>query len=116
MRFNDVKLFRKWKAIEKHLVTSPNYNEYTGILCIHTASHTVYVAKNSDKMRLKSHLDWVHYRAKELALAIDLDMVDAYYEIMFKDPQSDPNQWRDSDFEMMLKSFYATRAGRAELL
>ena len=116
MRFYDVKLFRKWKAIEKHLVTSPNYNENNGILSIHLARQTVYVAKNSDKMRLKSHLDWVHYTPKELALAIDLDLVDAYYEMMFKDPQSDPNQWQDSDFEMMLKSFYAARAGRAELI
>jgi len=110
---NDKQLYFRWAAIKKHLTTQPVYNEYNGILSV---DGVFYIAKNSPKMRLKSHLDWVWYTPKTLAQAIDSNCVESYYEIMLNDVRSDPNQWKDQDFEMELKSFYAARVGRASIL
>lgn len=106
----DKQLYFRWSAIKKYLITQPTINEYNGILKI---NDVCYIAKNSPKMRLKSHLDWAWYTPKTLAQAIDSNTIDSYYEIMLNDVRSDPNQWKDHDFEMELKSFYAQRVGRA---
>jgi len=110
---NDKQLYFRWAAIKKYLTTQPTYGEYNGVLGV---NGIFYIAKNSPKMRLKSHLDWVWYTPKTLAHAIDSNCVESYYEIMMNDIRSDPNQWKDQDFEMQLKSFYAARVGRASLI
>lgn len=110
---NDQKLYWHWLAISKHLTTQPNVIERNHYLQI---NDNIYIAKNSSKMRLKSHLDWCWYTAKTLAQAIDTNTVEEYYEVMLEDCRSDPNLWRDKDVELELKSFYAARANRASLI
>jgi hypothetical protein len=110
---SDKTLYFKWKAIEKHLTTRPFVSEINGIL---TINKNIYIAKNSSKFRLKSHLDWAYYTAKTIAMAIDNDQTESYYEIMLHDVRSDPNLWKDTDFEIDLKTFYAVRADRASFI
>jgi hypothetical protein len=105
----DQQLRWRWQAINQHLARVPDVIEYRGMLMI---NDQFYICKNSSKMRLKSHLDWVHYTPRTLAQAIDQQQVPVYYEFMMQDHRSDPNVWNDRDFEMQLKSFYAARAGR----
>lgn len=113
---SDQQLYFRWSAIKKHLTTTPDPREGRGIICILLKNNTLYLAKNSQKMRLKSHLDWAYYTPKTLAQALDADIVETYYEIMLNDVRSDPNIWKDKDIEMELKSFYAARANRASLI
>jgi len=110
---NDQSLRWRWLAIKKHLTSNPSIIEHNGIL---TINGEFYIAKNSPKMRLKSHLDWCWYTPKTLATAIDTNTVDSYYEIMLSDVRSDPNLWKDKDIEMELKTYYAERNGRASLI
>jgi hypothetical protein len=110
---NDKQLYFRWVAIKKHLTTQPDIAEYKGILAI---NDNYYIAKNSSKMRIRSHLDWCWYTPKTLAQAIDSGTVESYYELMLNDVRSDPNLWKDRNFEMELKSLYAYRAGRATVL
>ena len=112
-KIQDRQLWYRWVAIEKHLTSTPTIQEQQGILKI---NNNIYIAKNSPKMRLKSHLDWVWYTPKTLAQAIDNNIVNEYYEIMLKDLRSDPNLWKDIDLELELKSYYAARVGRASLI
>lgn len=109
----DIKLWSRWAAISKHLTTTPTIIERTGYLEI---NRMCYISKNSSKMRLKSHLDWCHYTPKTLAQAIDSNDIESYYEIMLNDVRTDPNVWKDVDFEMELKSHYAARVGRANCI
>jgi hypothetical protein len=109
----DKALYFRWAAIQKHLTTRPSISEYNGILGI---EGICYIAKNSSKMRLKSHLDWCWYTPKTLAQAIDSNTIESYYEIMLNDVRSDPNLWKDNDLEMKLKSYYAARVGRATII
>lgn len=109
----DFKLRHKYNEIKKHITSTISVIEINGIL---TINKNIYVAKNTYKFRIKSHLDWAYYTPKTLADAIDNGTVDSYYQIMLEDVNSDPNIWKDFDFEMELKSFYATRAGRANLI
>jgi len=110
----DRKLYSRWTAIAKYL-TSPNHNviEYNGMLGY---NKQFLIAKNTAKMRLLSHLDWVHYTPKELAQAIDSNTIEQYYELKLQDGRSDPNVWKRPDEEHELKAFYAARAGRASLI
>jgi hypothetical protein len=108
----DIKLYRRWQEIKKHLTTNPCVIERNGYLEVNGC----YIAKNSSKMRLKSHLDWCHYTPKTLAQAIDSDTIESYYEVMLKNPQSDCNNWKDRQREMELKSYYANKAGRSSLI
>jgi len=103
----------KYSAIKNHCTTTLTFAEYNGILRI---NKDIYIAKNSVKFRLKSHLDWAWYTPKTLANAIDTDTIESYYEIMLNDINSDPNVWKHLDFEMELKSFYAARVGRANII
>ena len=112
-KIQDKALYFRWAAIKRHLSTTVDINEYNGILRI---ADCCYIAKSTAKMRLKSHLDWCWYTPKTLAQAIDSNTIEVYYEIMLKDVRSDPNVWKDSDFELELKSFYAARVGRASLI
>jgi hypothetical protein len=112
----DKTLAQKWLRIKRRLSTQYTAYEANGMLSIPTNQQMIYIAKNSEKMRLKSHLDWVHYEPKSLAYAIDNNIVDSYYELMLSHSLSDPNQWKDFDYEMELKSFYASRVGRASLI
>jgi hypothetical protein len=109
----DHKLWTRWVAIKKYLSTTPNVVERNGYLEI---NGLLYIAKNSSKMRLISHLDWCHYTPKTLAQAIDKNNIENYYETMLNDSRSDPNIWKDTDKEMKLKSYYASRLGRVSLL
>jgi hypothetical protein len=106
----DFKLYSRWKPIAKHLTKPVRYSEGRGFLEV---NGVFYIAKNSVKMRLVSHLDWCHYDAQDLANAIDSDTVEQYYEQQLNDPNSDPNQWRDKDKEMLLKTHYAAKRARA---
>jgi hypothetical protein len=110
---NDKLLYFRWSAIKKHLQKHHTVTEYQGVLAVTVDLVDFYIAKNSPKMRLKSHLDWSWYTPKTLAQAMDTGTVDVYYEYMLKDCRSDPNLWRDHDEEMILKSYYAAREGRA---
>ena len=109
----DRQLYSKWLSIKKYLTTNPVINEFTGVLRV---DDSLFIAKNKTKFRLKSHLDWAYYTPKTLAQAIDNNTIEEYYEIMLNDIRSDPNIWKDTDFEMTLKSFYAARVGRAEII
>lgn len=112
----DKQLYFRWAAIKKHLNSLPSIAEHNGILTINTNGINFYIAKNTSKMRLRSHLDWCWYTPKTLAQAIDSGTVESYYEIMLADVRSDPNEWKDRDIEMELKTFYAERLGRASIL
>jgi hypothetical protein len=109
----DQLLRHKWAAIKKYIKTTPTICEIHGLLKI---NDICYIAKNSNKMRLYSHMDWCYYTPKTLADAINNNRIESYYEIMLNDIRSDPNVWKDHNFEMELKSFYAARAGRASLI
>lgn len=113
---NDKALWMRWAAIRKYMTQTQGLAlaDNRGVLCV--VKHQCYIAKNSTKMRLKSHIDWCHYTPKGLAQAIDADQVAQYYEQMLCDPRSDPNQWRHRDEEQDIKAFYAARAGRASLI
>jgi hypothetical protein len=113
---SDQKLWFRWNAIEKHLTSKPDIDDQNDMLTIRSNNKVFFLAKNSQKMRLKSHLDWCYYTPLTLAQAIDNDQVEAYYEFMLSHPQSDPNDWKDSQYELDLKSFYAARAKRASLI
>ena len=102
-----------YNAIKFHATTKFSVVEFHSVL---TINKHIYLAKNSNKFRLRSHLDWAWYTPKTLAYAIDTDTVESYYEVMLTHCNSDPNIWKDTDFEMELKSFYAARVGRASLL
>lgn len=112
-QISDQMLYFRWKNIHKYLTTEPSVIEYNGILMF---NDQFYLAKNSSKMRLKSHLDWCWYTPKTLADAIDNNSIEQYYELMLRDVRSDPNNWKDSDLEQTLKSYYAARIGRASLI
>lgn len=109
----DSKLRYKYNQIKNCASSSIAIAEYNGILCL---NKNIYLAKNSDKFRLKSQLDWAWYTPQTLADAIDNGVVDEYYEIMLNNINSDPNIWKNTDFEMELKTYYAARVGRANLL
>lgn len=113
VKINDDKFRWKFMSIKKHATTTLLANEFHSVLAI---NKDIYIAKNSNKFRLRSHLDWAWYTPLTLAQAIDSNTVDEYYEIMLNNINSDPNIWKDSDFEMELKSYYAARVGRASLL
>ena len=81
-----------------------------------TPSDKLYLAKKSNKFRLKSYLDWAWYSPKTLALSIDNDDVGVYYESQLNHVNSDPNIWKHWDEEQDLKFYYAARAGRASLI
>jgi hypothetical protein len=110
---DDQLLYVRWKAIKKHLKKAHPIAEGRGILSIAVGTVTIYIAKKSPKMRLKSHLDWSWYTPKTLAQAMDSGRVEEYYEMMLKDCRSDPNVWKDLDEEMSMKAHYAAREGRA---
>lgn len=111
--FGDKMLEWRWSYIAKHLKTRPNVRVCYSYLEV---NKICFIAKKSQKMRLKSHIDWCYYDPKTLADAIDNNTIETYYEIMLNDVKSDPNVWKDKDFEMELKSYYAARAGRASLI
>jgi hypothetical protein len=106
----DPMLKKRYSEILNFATNKMEVAEYNGILRI---NKQIYLAKKSYKFRIISHLDWAWYTPKTLADAIDNDSVEAYYETMLKDVSSDPNVWKDSDFEIELKTFYAIRNGRA---
>jgi len=110
---DDQQLYWRWKPIHKHLTKPARYQESNGLLLI---NNQFYIAKKSSKMRLKSHLDWSWYTPKTLAQAMDTGTVEEYYEFMLHDGRSDPNEWKDRDIEMALKTYYAERAGRASAI
>lgn len=113
IKFNDQKYKARYLAIKTYVTGNLNATEFHSNLVL---NKDIYIAKNSMKFRLKSHLDWAYYTPKTLADAINNNTVEQYYEIMLNDINSDPNIWKDTDFEMTLKSFYANRIGRASLL
>lgn len=113
INIRDTKLRSKYNDIKRYATSTLSVVEYNGIL---TINKNIYLAKNSIKFRLKSHLDWAWYTPQTLAQAIDSGTVDQYYEIMLNHVNSDPNIWKNTDFEMKLKTYYAVRVGRADLI
>lgn len=110
----DTLLQQRWLRIRRLLINPATaFEGNQGIL---TINGDIYVAKKTVKFRLKSHLDWAYYTPRTLAQAIDSDTVESYYEIMLKDIRSDPNEWKDLDFELELKTRYAERVGRANFI
>jgi hypothetical protein len=110
----DQTLAIRWLRISRHLTKTHLAHEgNSGILCI---GKDIYVAKKTMKFRLRSHLDWAYYTPKTLADALNTDTVEQYYEIMLNNIKSDPNQWKDKNIEMELKSYYAARVKRASLI
>jgi hypothetical protein len=105
----DVRYRSRWNRIQIHVTVPVTVNEWHSWLAI---NQEIYIAKNTAKFRLRSHLDWAYYTPASLAQAINSGTVQEYYEIMLTHVQSDPNEWQDHDFEMQLKSFYAARIGR----
>lgn len=106
----DKLLYRRWQDIAKLFTGSHTYREGEGYLII---DEQFIIAKWKTKMRLISHLDWVHYTPQALAAAMDTNTVCEYYEWQHKDPNSDPNIWLDKIKEQDLKVYYAQRIGRA---
>ena len=74
------------------------------------------IIQKSNKFRLVSQIDLAYYTPKDLANAINTNTVEQYYEQMLNDKRSDPNKWKRLDEEMGIKSFYAARSHRADLL
>ena len=109
---NDIKLYYKWIAISKKL-TTPIYDVRVTNQNMLLINNQVLIAKSKPKMRLISQLDWVAYDVDDLAQALDAGQADVYYEQQMQDIRSDPNVWKRHDEEMDLKTYYATRAGRA---
>ena len=109
----DFTLRSKFAKIRQHLQNDIIATEYNGILVL---NKTIYIAKNSVKFRIKSHLDWAWYTPQTLAQAINNDDIESYYEIMLQNVKSDPNVWKDIDFEISLKTYYAARANRASII
>lgn len=109
----DFTLRSKLAKIRQHLQNDIIATEYNGILVL---NKTIYIAKNSVKFRIKSHLDWAWYTPQTLAQAINNDNIESYYEIMLQNVKSDPNVWKDIDFEISLKTYYAARANRASII
>ena len=109
-RIHDLFLYHRWRPIQKYLRGPHHYRESNGLLLI---DDVFFIAKNSSRMRLKSHIDWVHYTAKTLAEAMNQDRVPEYYESQMRDPRSPANQWARSHQEQELKTRSAHRAGRA---
>jgi len=109
-RIQDTQLYWRFASIKKYLKINPIVREGNGYLEI---NNICYIAKNSNKMRLISHLDWCHYDAKDIADAINTGTLEEYYEQQLKDSQSDSNIWKDIDKEMELKTVYAVRSKRA---
>ena len=111
---SDQLLQQRWLRIRRHL-TKPAVADQ-GSFGFLSINGDIYVAKKSVKFRLRSHLDWAYYTPKTLAQAIDTGTVEQYYEVMLKDVKSDPNEWKNRDFELELKAIYAERIGRASLI
>ena len=114
-KIESISLYFRFAAIDKHLTVIPKISEENGVLAIRLNDVTFYIAKHSTKFRLLSHLDWAWYTPNTLADAINNNTVEQYYEIMLKDVNSDPNVWKDRNFEMELKAFYAARVNRCDL-
>jgi hypothetical protein len=109
----DFTLRYKFSQIYQHLQNNIIAVQYNGILVL---DKNIYIAKNSVKFRIKSHLDWAWYTPQTLAQAINNDDIESYYEIMLENINSDPNVWKDNDFEMTLKTYYAARINRASII
>ena len=107
----DVALYYKWTAVRKHLpYTIHDIRISQQKLLI--VNKQFLLAGKKQKMRLVSYLDWVHYKPKTLAYAIETNQVEDYYWYQMGDPKSDPNIWKDINEEFQLKQYYANRAGR----
>jgi hypothetical protein len=106
----DKHLWSRWNHIKQYLSGRQMLREINNQLLV---NDEFFLAKHSPRMRLKSHLDWVHYRARDLARAIESGSIPVYYEQQMKSTNSPHNQWQDQHQEHELKTHYAHRAGRA---
>ena len=111
---HDSTLQQRYVRIKRHLTQPITVYENYGMLSF--PQHQLYIAKRSQKFRLRSHLDWAWYTPQTLADAINNNTVGEYYEIMLNHVNSDPNEWPDLQFENLLKGYYAARVGRASLI
>ena len=112
-KIQNQKLSWRWQAINKHLTHRVLYREHTNQLIV---NEEFIISKNSYKFRLLSHLDWAYYNPRELAQAMSQNEVPKFYEQQLLNSRSDPNEWTDKPREMELKSYYAWRRGRANLI
>jgi len=118
MPINNPILKLRWLSVSKHLTEQIiTVYDCNGILTIKLDKKiTIYLAQKTSKFRIKSFLDWAYYTPTTLAQAINTSSVEEYYEIMLDNVYSDPNVWKDYQFEIQLKSYYAARVGRCSLV
>jgi len=116
MTINNPILLRKWVAIKRHVSKVVAASEYKGMIRVNNNDTVFYIAKNAQKIRPKSFLDWCHYEPADLAHAIATDTVLEYYEYQLLDVKTTPNVWKRKDEEHEIKAFYAAREHRAELI
>ena len=114
---DDLMLNKRWYAIKKQM--TDQFKGYTlyivkGQLNVWNRNHdkSIYIAKKKQIMRLKTRLDWVSYRPKDLAHAIETDTIEQYYAQQLTDPRSYPNVWKRKHEEIDTKEYYANRVGR----
>jgi len=103
----------KWRNIKKYLTIQLHAHAFKGILVLEHDAGKIYIAKHSQKFRIKSFIDWCYYDVQDLAQAINISKIDDYYAQMLDDPKSDPNIWACKDLELKIKTYYAVRIGRA---
>ena len=112
---SDQRLYWRYSAIQPYLqknhTVTIGFN--AGYLCF---DKEVYIAKKSQKFRLKGWIDWAWYTPKTIANALDNNTMEDYYKFMLNDSRSDPNFWKDPNFEVQLKTYYAARAGRNKII
>jgi len=109
----NINFYRRWNNIEKYLTGHHEIDEKPYALVI---DGSFLISGKKTKMRLVGELDWAWYTPKTLALAMNDDKVDEYYRKMLNDKRSDPNKWKRRREEVALKSFYAARAGKFDVI
>jgi len=112
--FKNIKFFLAWKKIEKFLDNKDRkLKEFRSGLII---DDKYIIACNRTLLRPVGILDWSWYTPKTLATAMNEGRVDQYYENMLKDPRSPANKWKDKRKEILKKTFYAVRSGKADFI
>lgn len=109
----NINFYHRWKNIEKYLTGQHEIDEKNYALVI---DGSFLISGKKTKMRLVGELDWAWYTPKTLALAMNDGEVDEYYRKMLNDKRSDPNKWKRRREEVALKSFYAARAGKFDVI
>ena len=105
-------LWSKWSQIRKHLHTNTHVGYRMTRQNMLLVNNEFIIAQRKSKMRMAGLLDWVAYKPKHLAFAIETGQVEDYYWYQMSDPKSDPNIWKCQLEETALKTYYAHRSGK----